>query len=242
MSQPAAQPFAPGVDLERDDDGYLLLYMAEAATNRPLAEAAFLEFVRRHEAALMGFCYKQRFETFGDGAEDFVNATFLQAFDQAGSFESPAGADATTIHRAAQNWLFTILRNLFLSARRKLYREIAARKPKDEDEKHPEPADAESVDVQAPPSVRQTKREGVSARRRTLTLQFLDSLTGRDRAIFLQTLDYIDPATGNTEPPRDELKALAAQFNVPTDHIRIYRKRILDRLHVFIFAAEISSS
>jgi RNA polymerase sigma factor (sigma-70 family) len=239
---PASQPLAPRADVDHDDDSYLLLYMADAASNRVLAEAAFEVFVNRHWDMVMGFCLKQRYETFGDGAEHFVNETFLKAFKHAASFKPPPNGDEEAIHRKAQNWLFTILERIFLDARRKLHREIKARKPAEGDEKITPLSEQAETYADCDVIPRETKRQAISARRRTLMLQFMQELSDSDRAIFFQTQDYIDPNTGNTEPPPEELEALAAQFGIPTDHIRVYRQRILDRLQVFIIAAELSSS
>jgi len=241
VSHQAAQPLVPGVDLDHDDDSYLLFYMADAASNRPLAEAAFTEFVDRHWDTLIGFCVTQRFETFGDKADDFVSATFLKAFENASLFKPPSKADADAIHRKVQNWLFTILQRLFFDARRKLHREIKARKSKEGDEKVAEASDQATPYIDSEILPRETKRQAISARRRTLTIQYMESLSERDRAILIQTQDHIDPNTGNTEPPADELESLADQFGIPTDHIRVYRQRLLDRLQVFIIAAELGS-
>lgn len=172
MSNPASQPLAPGVDLAHDDDSYLLLYMADAASNRILAEAAFEVFVSRHWDMLIGFCHQQRFETFDNGAEAFVNATFLKAFDYAASFKPPTDSGEEAIRRKVQNWLFTILERLFLDARRKLLREIKARKPKEGEEKVGEPLEQTETYADSDFVPRETKRQAVSARRRTLMLQF----------------------------------------------------------------------
>lgn len=226
-----------GVDLNHDDDSYLLLYMADVASNRELAEAAFTIFVGRHWAMLMGFCYQKRFETFGDSAEAFVNATFLKAFKCAGSFKPPHKGSEEDIRKKVQNWLFTILERLFLDARRKLLDEIKAREPINDRQLEEPVAEAETYeDSDSVP--RETQRQVISARRRNLMQQFMSELSERDRAILIQTQDYIDPNTGKTEPLPEELKALGLQFCVPADHIRVYRKRILDRLRVFIIAAE----
>lgn len=241
MSNPAPQPLAPGVDLDHDDDSYLLFYMAEAASNRELAEAAFTVFVTRHWDTVMGFCHKQRYETFGDSAEAFVNATFVKAFKHASSFKAPSDADPTAIHRKAQNWLFTILQRLFLDARRKLRDEVKARQPINDKEPTDPICQAEPYeDTETVPS--ETNRQALTARRRTLLAQFMSELSDRDRAILIQTQDFIDPNTGTTEPPPEELEALALQFHFPTDHIRVYRARILARLKMYIITAERSSS
>jgi RNA polymerase sigma factor (sigma-70 family) len=240
VSTTASQPLNPGADPDHDDDSYLLLYMADAASDRALAEAAFEVFVSRHWDLLIGFCRQQRFETFGNSAEDFVNATFLKAFEHAASFKPPHNADEQAIRRKVQNWLFTILKRLFFDTRRKLWREIDARKSEYGDEKIAPFQQSENyVDCEAIPQ--ESERQAVSARRRNLLEQFMQGLSDRDRAIFLQTQDYIDPHTGNTSIPPEELAALAAQFGIPPEHIRIYRKRLIDRLRQFIEAAEASS-
>lgn len=239
MSNPAPQ-LTPGVDLDHDDDSYLLLYMADSASNRELAEAAFTAFVGRHWDMLMGFCHQQRFETFGDNAEAFVNATFLKAFKYANSFKPPSKGSEEDTRQKVQNWLFTILEHLFLDARRKLLDEIKARKPINDKEPSEPIAQAETYeDIENLP--KETKRQAISARRRTLMQHFMSELSERDRAILIQTQDYIDPGTRKTEPSPEELEALGLQFGIPSDHIRVYRKRILDRLQVFIIAAELSS-
>ena len=241
MNYPAAQPHPSGYDFSKDDDSFLLLYMAEAGSNRPLAEAAFSEFVGRHWRTMIGFCREQRLETFQDGAEDFVDATFLRAFERASSY-TVKSTDPEQIHRDVQNWLFTILQRIFLDARRRLLKEIKARKRRDGDRTLPEAFEPSEIDCKASPMAVQSQREATSARRRTLTDRFLQTLNGRDRAIFVQTQDFIDPETGATEPPKAELEALASQFGIPSDHIRVYRQRILSRLRKFIEKSESNQS
>lgn len=211
--------------------------MAETASNRPLAEAAFSEFVDRHWRPMIGFCRQQRLETFQDRAEDFVDAAFLRVFEKASSYTAKS-TDPEQVHKDVQNWLFTILRNIFLDARRRLLGEIKARKRREGDSTAPEAFEPAEIDCEARPPALPSKREVNSARRRTLTDRFFQTLNKRDRAIFIQTQDFIDPDSGATEPPKAELEALALQFGIPPDHVRVYRQRILKRLRSFIEEAE----
>jgi len=72
---------------------------------------AFLDFVARHQAAVLRFC--RALAASNEDAEDILQETFLTAWRKASTFEGRG---------SARSWLFTI-------ARRRIYRVARAPKP-----------------------------------------------------------------------------------------------------------------
>src|ERR1017187_4986692 len=102
-------------ELECEPDDGLVTYMAFKETDEEMALKACEELHSRHARFMLGWCIKQRNETFGESAEGFVNKTFFKAFTEADKFVCADSADGTNQVLA---WLFRIMKNLYLDSRR----------------------------------------------------------------------------------------------------------------------------
>lgn len=113
-------------ELEGEADDGLVTYMAFKTTDEELARDACDELHRRHAHFLLSWCIKRRKETFGNSAEDFVNATFLKAYREADSFVC---TDQGQSKQQVLAWLFRILTNLYLDSLRAEKRRPVVRSP-----------------------------------------------------------------------------------------------------------------
>jgi DNA-directed RNA polymerase specialized sigma24 family protein len=203
-------------DLELVADEKLVSLMADK-TNEALGLRACDELHARHAHFLLAFCYKYKFETFGDSAEHFVNETFYRAFIKACQFPCPKIQDAEIRSDAVVAWLFTILRNAFYDAyeaegRKRLVRSLDGTDEwlESEMEKRRETAIV--------PRVPDAWKNAV------LTVREQSSPV--DRAILDTMGEYWSPVTGETEIEPEVRANICAQFELTENSLRVRRNRL----------------
>jgi len=222
-------------ELETEPDDGLVTFMALKEDDPDLALKACEEVYRRHAHFLLAWCLKNRAETYGQDAKDLVQLAMFRAFENAHQFNCPNGLDFDARRQHVRLWLFQILRNAFLDSRKSERREPFDRGDleglEDVPVNRPDPA---NEDVTATASV--------SGRRRSLILQFIETLEGVDKAILIATAECWSPATSQTVLPRHIRKSLCDEFGLTENSLRVRRSRLLEKLRLFISERETKTS
>lgn len=222
-------------ELEAEPDDGLVTFMALKDDDLDLAQRACEEVYRRHAHFLLAWCLKNRAETYGQDAKDLVQSALFRAFENAHQFQCPNGLDLDARRQRVRLWLFQILRNAFLDSRKSERREPFDRGDHEGLEEVPAIAPAPAnEDVKVTVSV--------SGRRRSLILQFIETLEGVDKAILIATAECWSPTTSQTVLPRHIRQSLCAQFGLTENSLRVRRFRVLDKLRLFISEEETKTS
>ena len=225
-------------DLEGETDEGLLTYMALKDDDVDLAQRACEQLHHRHAHFLLAWCYKERYQTFGDSAEDFINETFLRAYRQAKSFVC---TDLSQARQQVLAWLFRILRNVFIDSVRSEGRRPLVRMEEGSDDWL---YDIVSEDSVAAEECQVTNAEDalqdgtVSAQRKNLVLKFRATLKPLEKEIFDLTAQFWSSAQGQTEIDTDLRDGVCERLGIKKCSLRVYRKRLLDRLKAFILEHE----
>lgn len=215
--------------LETEPDESLITFMALQDEDLDLAQRACEELYRRHARLLVGWCMKNRRETYGRDATELVNLTFERAFRAAHRYRAPTGLDERSRTHHVVAWLFQILGNAYLDSRRAESREPFRR---DDTE------DGDHLLVNACEPVAFPDAGRVPPVRRNLVLRYLDSLEGLDRAILVATAECWSPTASRTELPPHVRRALCVEFGITENTLRVRRHRALERLRLFILNEE----
>jgi len=207
-------------ELDRESDDGLITYMAFKDTDEEQALNACDELHRRHALFLLAWCVKYRHETFGESAESFVNATFLKAYQEAGSF---ACTDPRQSTNQVLAWLFRIMKNLFLDSLRAENRRPLVRCTDEELELLEELAEQ-----------RQEAVDQVPTGRKAAMLEFWETLEPKDREILTVTAEFWDPEKGESVIDDDVREGLCREYGMTESSLRVRRKRLKDRAKAFI--------
>jgi hypothetical protein len=78
----------------------------------------------------------------------------------------------------------------------------------------------------------------VSAQRKTLVLKFRETLKPAEQEIFDLTAQFWSSAQGQTEIDDDIRDGICEKLAISKCSLRVYRKRLLDRLKAFILKHE----
>jgi RNA polymerase sigma factor (sigma-70 family) len=206
-------------ELENDTDDGLVTYMAFQTTDEEMALKACEQLHSRHARFMLGWCIKNRNETFGESAEDFVNKTFFKAFTEADKFVCPDSADGTNQVLA---WLFRIMKNLYLDSRRAEGRRPVARP-------NGEAAWLEEIEERQRESAEQVPTGTTAAMR-----AFLKTLSPKDKEILTSTAEFWDPKKGEAVIDDDVREGICAEYGLTESSLRVRRKRLKDRAKAFI--------
>jgi RNA polymerase sigma factor (sigma-70 family) len=198
-----------------------------------LAQRSCEELYRRHAHLLLAWCLKNRAETYGQDAKDLVQLAMLRAFDRAHQFQCPNGLDLEARRQHVRLWLFKILRNAFLDSRKNDRREPFDRGDHEGLEEVPGIAPASSDDDATP---------SVPGRRRSLVIQFIETLEGVDKAILIATAECWSPTVDQTVLSREVRRSLCEEFGLNENSLRVRRSRLLAKLRLFISEEETKTS
>gem|GEM_PF-1249525 len=220
-------------DLEAEPEDGLVTYMALQEEDFDLAQRACEELYRRHARLMVGWCLKNRAETYGKDAMDLVDEAFLRAFRSALSYCSRTGLDPNQRRSHVIAWLFRILRNAYLDSRKAEQREPLVR---DDSE------DADCFLENAAEPERSDDVIRISSQRRNLVLQFVEAQNERDKAILKATGECWVAAVGETVLPEAVRGKLCEEFGMTPNSLRVQRKRLIDKLRLFISEAETKTS
>ena len=207
-----------GLDGESDDG--LVTFMAFKATDEETARNACTELHRRHARFLLAWCIKNRRETFGESAEGFVNATFLRAYREAGGFVCTDPKQGTAQVLA---WLFRILKNLFLDSLRAETRRLLVRC-----------SDEEAARLEELEEKQQEAADQVPTGRKAAVLEFLETLSPKDREILTVTAEFWDPEKGESVIDDEVRAGICREYGLTESSLRVRRKRLRDRAKAFI--------
>jgi RNA polymerase sigma factor (sigma-70 family) len=225
-------------DLEVEPDDGLVTYMGLQDEDVDLSQRACEQLHHRHAHFLLAWCYKKRYQTFGESAEDFVNETFLRAYRQAKRFVC---TDLSQAREQVLAWLFRILRNVFIDSLRSELRRPAIRNQEGTDDWLHDilvEDDFEAGERCVSGGVDGVQDAAVSAQRKTLVLKFRETLKPAEQEIFDLTAQFWSSAQGQTEIDDDIRDGICEKLGISKCSLRVYRKRLLDRLKAFILKHE----
>lgn len=197
-------------ELEAATDGELIRLMANKS-EEDLAQRACEELHRRHAHFLLAYCFKYRFETFGDGAEVFVNETFFRAYEKAHQCLSRDSTDQVLA------WLFQILRSIFYDARDAENRRPLVRRSDDEDEDW-----LERVPERSEPVLPMIVPEALKAAVR----QVREAADQVDRAILDTMAEYWSRVSSETELDPEVRRSLCRHLGLTENSLRVRRCRL----------------
>lgn len=207
-------------ELEGESDDSLVTYMAFKSTDEELARDACDELHRRHAHFLLSWCIKRRKETFGNSAEDFVNATFLKAYREADSFVC---TDQSQSKEQVLAWLFRILKNLYLDSLDAEKRRPVVRSP-----------DGTIEWLEDLEEKQQKASEQVPVGRKAKALKFFETLPPKDQEILMVTAEFWDPKRGEPVIDDDIRQGICKDYGLTESSLRVRRKRLKERGKTFI--------
>lgn len=214
--------------MENETDESLITYMGFHEEERETAEAAAGELFRRHSRKMTAWCVKG-FLLYRQNHEELVQISFAKALNGAKAFLPRLAKRAEPAEKTKhiKCWLYQILRRTCIDAHRSesLEREHRFEIEVDKVEVILDSPDAEAAET--PPN-----------HRVEMTRQFAATLEEPDQAIFYNTMQYYDPATGGTVMPESVLDELCAELNLTPISLRTRRSRLLTRLHRYIVENE----
>jgi RNA polymerase sigma factor (sigma-70 family) len=206
--------------LDSEPDVGLVTYMAFRDTDEGIALKACEELHHRHARFMLAWCIKHRNETFGESAESFVNTTFVKALNEAGSFVCTGQANGTNQVLA---WLFRIMKNLYLDSLR-----AEKRRPVEHY------SDEETEELEKIEATRATIAAQVPTRRKVAMLEFMETLSPKDREILTVTAEFWDPDKGEPVIDDDVREGICKDYGLTDSSLRVRRKRLKDRAKAFI--------
>jgi RNA polymerase sigma factor (sigma-70 family) len=215
--------------MESDSEADLVAWMTLREEDEEVAFEACAVLYRRHGPVLLGWCQQKMGDIFGAAAEDFVNATFLKAFDYAETFKCPSGTPPEEQKKRVVGWLFTILENLLKDSFKAEARE---RKFRNRDVDVAELGYDEPFDF---PTQSNTDEQPQPSRRAILTAKFLEEEVSDDDAQLLQlSANFFDFARNEPAIDPDLLNGICERMGLTPSGLRSRRKRISARLRQYI--------
>lgn len=215
--------------MENETDESLITYMGFHKEERETAESAVGELYRRHSRKMTAWCAKS-FLLYRQDHEDLVKRTFKKALSGAREFspQLAAQADAEAKTRHIKFWLYCILKNTCIDARRSERLEREQRSG----------VDVETVEMIILDPPESDPGEAPKIRRVELVDQFAVGLTDQDQAILYNTMQFYDRGTGQVIMPKSVLDDLCAELNMTRISLRTKRCRLLQDLRQFILENE----
>jgi RNA polymerase sigma factor (sigma-70 family) len=211
-----------------ETDASLVTYMAFYPEERAAAEAAAAELFRRHSGKMTAWCAKS-FWLFRQNHEELVHSTFLKALKGAGAFATRLEkVPAENRTKQIKFWLYCILKNICIDARRSEETERNERSGFSIDEVGGEQialdeADTGSASLPDDHTI-------------TLIREFIAALPARDQAIMYNTMQFYDRRSGSTIMPKEILNDLCSELGMTKTSLKTQRFRLLDRLQQHVQA------
>jgi RNA polymerase sigma factor (sigma-70 family) len=219
----------PSSDLDGESDADLVAWMTLRSEDERTAFLACEVLYRRHSPLLLGWCQQKAENIFGEAAEDFVNATFLKAFDHAETFAFPQGASSETQTRLLQGWLFRILKNLLKDS---LKAEARERQFRDRTVNIADIGDDPDFDF---PCNDDTDGEPSLSPRALLARDFLENeITEEDQDLLQLGAMFFDFVRNEPVIDPDLLQAICQKIGLTPSGLRSRRKRLSERLRTYI--------
>jgi RNA polymerase sigma factor (sigma-70 family) len=218
----SSQPTPLHADLETETDEFLLLCMALREEDRQRAETALTVFYERHCEYLHGVCYR-KFESDSDGsklAADFVQETFIRAYERAETFDQEPDLTADEARRSVRAWLGTIAKNLFLSHR-------------DADTQLLPPEQWQNLDGRHAEEERSEDPEHWSDERRLLE-EALDTLNEKERIVMQFTYAYYRPSKEHQRLPNHVAQQIAEMIDTKPSTLRKIRQRAHEKIKRYV--------
>jgi RNA polymerase sigma factor (sigma-70 family) len=225
--QPAAQP---ANWLEAEPDHHLVELMALKGEDEKIAMRACEELYGRHAGFLLEWCSTKGWVIFGEAAEDFVNDTFIRAYDGAGSFKGNDKWSAEVSGKKVRLWLMRILRNANIDRYRSQADERRARR-RAETEFLPAEVrtDEHIIDLSSQPPTSADELP-VNPELVRVAEQVLEELTPFEQRVAQTLIEFFNPITQEVEMPAEVRKGICMEFKISESSLNVYRKRARDRL------------
>lgn len=227
QAQTAAQP---ANWLELEPDHHLVELMALKEEDSQLAMRACEELHGRHAGFLLNWCSTQGWVIFGEAAEDFVNHTFLRAYDGASSLKGDDKWSLLVSRNKVRLWLMRILRNASIDRYREQRDERLARERTETEILPAEIRIDEQIINMAPQQPTSADTLPVSPELVLLAEQLLEELTPFEQRVVQTLIEFFNPITKEVEMPAEIRKGICTEFKISEKSLNVYRKRVRDRL------------
>jgi DNA-directed RNA polymerase specialized sigma24 family protein len=215
--------------MQNESDDSLVTYMGFYEEERATAEAAAAELYRRHSKKMTAWCIKG-FLLYRQSHEELVRLTFQKALKAAKNFSlklpKDASVEAKTKH--IKFWLYCVLKNTCIDARRSERFEREARAEVDVENVAMVILDAPHDETVEPPT----------PRRVGLIREFIEQLQPHDQAILYNTVQYYDRRTKQTVMPKPVLDMLCSELGMTKISLRTQRSRLLERMRQYVLDNE----
>lgn len=216
-------PLIQGMATETDAD--LLAYMAMANEAVEEAQAAFVEFHRRHAGFLYAGCKREfgRALPIHYAIEDLVGDTLTRTFERAGTFDAKVERDPVRLRRLTRAWLFAIARNILQDVYRgrPTLEQTVAPDALDELAANSPPEDSESV--------------------RLVQRAIETVLDDRERDVLRETFLWHKPGCAYQRLPNDVASDLARTWETSTENLRKIRAAAMRKVKSFLLDAGIET-
>ena len=222
--RPRGGNVADGMDIAPagETDADLLVYMAMASDDPPVAREAWDVFYRRHVGYLYAVCRRSYARWLGGeaGVGDLVADTFKRAFEHAGTFDAEGVTDADRLRRRVRAWLGRIAQRLMQTALREAGRlPLRYAEPENWAELAPEPVDGPGGETG------ESVGPEVAAAREAMAL-----LTEAEQTVLRVTLQWYRPERDHQRLPNDVAEDLARTLGTTPENLRQIRRRALRKV------------
>lgn len=218
--------------LESEPDHHLVEWMALKDEDETAAMQACHELYRRHAGFLLDWSAPQGWAFFDLGVEDFVSGTFLKAYDNAATFSGDDKWSPKDSESKVRFWLMRILKNALIDHYRSQGAEREARSVADEFKPDGEIKTTQEIVETAPQPL--TSAVDLPVREELLHAahQLLQELSPLEKKIVSIIIEFFNPDTREVEIPSDVRKGICAELKISESSLRVYRKRVRDRLRL----------
>src|SRR5215213_1186901 len=211
-----------GLDLSKETDDDLLVYMSMREDAPSEADEALVELFRRHRKYLYNACCRAYSDILDRSAvADLVTDTLMRASQKAGTFKCSGLTDARSQRAYVRGWLSKIAERLVMTALRSQRGVIIEHLDDEQWEAVPE---QEAGDAEA---------EGPSPETQ-LYCEAFDRLTGREQHVLRGTALWHKPGQEHQKLPDDVSEELAETLGTTSDNIRQIRHRARQKIKVYV--------
>lgn len=206
------------IEMEHEDDEYLLLYMDEKKDDPENAKRAFGEFFIRYENFVGDLCsYILSNLVNGKSHEDLVMEVFYRIYEKAGTFDWGKANNTSEVRKSIELWITRIAKNMAIDWRRNEDREsskLEEYSPIFQEQKNGTPTSWHPLDKQA---------------HEVLSEEF-DKLSDRDKEIVKQSGLYFNLQKGKSDMPSEVIEQIVEEYDTTPENIRQVRFRFMKRV------------
>ena len=215
----------PGLDVGRDSDEDLLVFISWQEDQPDVAKAACSEFYQRHLKYVFAVIKRAFGEELGQqGVEDMVTDTFIRVFERASTYEACGEKDPDRQRRNVRAWIGAVAMNVCrdhfrnpdtqLTLVDEWHDDHEAHRRKKEDSPVPLSDDLQCVH------------------------EAMKQLNDREESVIRMTMAYLKLDSKHQRLPNDVAEDLARSLDTSSTNIRKIRERAMKKLRENIEACQ----